>query len=243
MEAPRTIKSDHDLHRPFRFFDLPLELRSKILSMALSLNRTIDLDPLNNFDAPQRLDIFLTSRRFHHEAYHVFYGEHTFRVFPTHWRFFGDKVVPLVSRLSHRYRKALLTLELRLGPGWSNPPKSWRVSDKLGLDDMVRVRKVKVFMECDPSLNIFRGFRFAKDFFTDFAGKLLEGIINRLPVLEEIEFDSYPSVPHDGPLMARLVNEAKGNAKRVVWGPDLSLRNGAVKEQIALSNSLYVNYD
>lgn len=191
--------------------------------MTLSLHRTVDLDPLNNFDAPERLSVFLASRRMHEEAYHVFYGGHTFRIFPTHWRFFGDKVQSVLSRLPPRYRKALVSLELRLVPGrivWSNPPKSWRVTNRLALEDMVGVRKLRVFMECDPSQDIFKDFRVERDFFTNFAGEILEEILRRIPSLGEVQFDKYPS---DGLLVTRLMDEVKHGKKRIVWGPESQL--------------------
>lgn len=223
MESQLCLVSDlYQPRQPFRFFSLPSELRRKILILVLSLNRTIDLDPLNNFDASQRLNVFLTSHRMHEEAYHIFYGVHTFRIFPTHWRFFRNKVQPLLSRLSSRYRRALITLELRLGPGWSNPPKSWRVNDRLRLEHMIEVRKLKVFVECDPSHDIFKGFRCARGFFTNFAGGILEELIDRLPVLEVVDFGGYPLVSKNGPLMKRLVEEAESGKKRIIWSPEIS---------------------
>ncbi|KAI4132615.1 MAG: hypothetical protein LQ347_002506 [Umbilicaria vellea] len=209
----------------FRFFDLPTELRLKILGMALLTNQIIDLEPLNHCRIAPRFEIFFTSRRMHEEAYPVFYGGHTFRIFPIHSRFFGNKVVPLVARLSPRYRAALLSLELRLGPGWSNPPKSWRVNDQLGLEEMTAVRGIKVFVQCDPSHHVFVGFRAGKHFFTDFSGDILGDIINRLPVLEEIQFDAWSSVSKDAPLMIRLLIEAKSNSKKIAWGPERGWEN------------------
>lgn len=243
MESSKSSRFDRcNPRQSFRFFDLPSELRRRILTMALSLNRTVDLDPLNNFDAPERLSIFLTSRRMHEEAYHVFYGGHTFRIFPTHWRFFGHKVQSLLSRLSPRYRKALISLELRLGPGWSNPPKSWRVTNRLALEDMAGVRKLKVFTECDPSHDIFKGFRFARDFFTNFAGDILEEIMRRLPSLGEVQFDGYPSVSLDGPLMTRLTDEVKRGEKIIMWGPEINLRSRPQNFEDLYDNS-YLNSD
>lgn len=204
----------------FRFFDLPTELRLKILSMALLTNQIIDLEPLNHRHIAPRFEVFYTSRRMHEEAYPIFYGGHTFRIFPIHGRFFGNKVVPLVARLSSRYRTALLSLELRLGHGWSNPPKSWRVNDQLGLEGMTAVRSIKVFVQCDPSHDVFKGFRVGKDFFTDFSGDILGDVIDRLPVLDEIQFDAWSSVSKDAPLMRRLLIEAKSNSKKIAWGPE-----------------------
>lgn len=227
--------------QPFLFFNLPFELRRRILTMALSLHCTLDLDNFNTH-APERLSVFLTSSRMHEEAYHVFYGGHTFRIFPTHWRFFGNKRHSVLSRLSPRYREALISLELRLGPGWSNPPKSWRVTDRLALEDMAKLRKLKVFMECDPSHDIFKGFRFARDSFTNFAGDLLEEIIRRLPSLTEVQFDGYPSVSCHGPLMSRLMDEANRSKKRITYGPDISMRSSPQTFEDLYDNS-YLNDD
>lgn len=224
--AISSLSEAEPAHVHFRFFHLPTELRLKILGMALLTNQTIDLEPLNHRRIAPRFEVFYTSRRMHEEAYPVFYGGHTFRIFPIHGRFFGNKVVPLVERLSPRYRAALLSLELRLGPGWSNPPKSWRVKDRLGLEEMTAVRSIKVFVQCDPSHDVFKGFRVGKDFFTDFSGDILGDVIDRLPILEEIQFDAWSSVSKDAPLMRRLLVEANNNSKRIAWGPERGWDNG-----------------
>lgn len=200
--------------------------------MILSLHRTVDLDPLNNFDAPQRLSVFLTSSRMHEEASHVFYGGHTFRIFPTHWRFFGPKAQSMLPRLPPRYRKALVSLELRLCPGGSsNPLKSWRVTNRLALEDMAGVRKLRVFMECDPSQDVFKGFRVERDFFTNFAGEILEEILRRLPSLGEVQFVGFPSVSRDGLLTTRLMDEVKRGKKRILWGPEISSRSFSFEDR------------
>ena len=199
----------------FPFFDLPSEIRFKILRLALVTDQIVDLNPKNHSAARHRIDVFLTSHRFHNEAYHVYYGGHTFRIFPTHHRFFGHKVGPLVARLPTRYRAALVSLELRLGPGWSNPPRSWRVDDGLGLEEMEAVRTVKVFVECDPSHDIFNGFRIDRDFFTGFSGDLFEGVLQRLPSVIQVELDGWPSVKREGPLVKRLLEVARNAGVRV----------------------------
>ena len=226
MKSPRLLSDHHDADQPFPFFNLPFELRRKILFFILSLHRTIDLDPRNNMDAVERLNVFLTSRRMHEEAYHVFYSGHTFRILPIHYLFFRRKAPPLLARLPCRYRRALITLDLRLGPGWDDPPKGWRIDDRLGLEHMIAVRKLKVFLEIDPSHDIFNDFRRNKDFYTNFAGDMLVGIIKRLPTLEEVEFDGNPSV-WGGLLMKRLVEEAEIGKKRIVWGPGIGLGSGS----------------
>ena len=200
----------------FRFFDLPFELRYKILGYVLVSNQVIDLDPIFVYSARERLFLFLVSKGFHSDASYVFYSSHTFRIFPTNGRFFGNKTRPLLARLPSHYQRSLVSLELRLGPGWTCPPGSWRVNDALGLESMVAVRFLKVFVEVDPSHDFFRGFRVGKDFYTRFSTELLEQIIERLPALERVELDGWPSVMREGPLMRRLVDVARASGKTVV---------------------------
>ena len=219
METP--IRSDQTTPAsPFRFFDLPSELRFKVLTLLLcNDSHTIDLDPSNYRTASSRLDLFLVSKRFGWEAHHVFYSGHTFRIFQTHGRFLGKKTEPLLARIPSYYRQAMVSLELRLGPGWSDPPKPWFVSDRLGLEQCIAVRTLRVFVEVDPSSPIFKGFRLNRDFFTNFSGNLLRGILERLPVLEVVEFDAYPSVDRHGALMTRLLHETENEQKKVAWSP------------------------
>ncbi|CAF9936633.1 MAG: hypothetical protein ALECFALPRED_006905 [Alectoria fallacina] len=202
--------------QPFRFFDLPYELRIKILAFVLVTDQTVDLDKKNNGAARHRINVFLTSHRLHEESYRAYYGGHTFRIFPTNHHFFGHKVRPLVARLPTRYREALVSLELRLGPGWSNPPRSWRVDDRLGLEEMEAVRIVKVFVECDPSHEIFDGFRIDRDFFTDFSGSLLMDVLQRLPSVAQVELDGWPSVKREGPLVKGLLEVARNAGVRII---------------------------
>ena len=213
--ADTSIAPQPNPPQPFRFFDLPPELRSKILSSALASDQIIDLNPTNHVSACHRLNIFLTSHRLHEEAYSVYYGGHTFRIFPTNHRFFGHKVRPLIARLPARYRAALTSLELRLGPGWNNPPRSWRVDESLGLEEMEAVRTVKILVECDPSHEIFNGFRIDRDFFTGFSGSLLEDVLRRLPSVMQVELDGWPSVKREGPLVERLLEVAMHAGVRV----------------------------
>lgn len=203
---------------PFRFFSLPYELRRKILGYLLLQDRIVDLDPANAATNPARINLFLTSHRMHEEAYHVFYGGHSFRIFPIHPRFFGSRVKSVLSRLSPRYRAALISLELRLGTGWSKPPKTWTVTHKLGLQDCTRVKNLEVFVECDPSHQIFHGFRVSIDFFTDFSSSLLEQIVKGLPPLEQVTFSRHgPSVQRDSELMSRLQEAVLKGQKRIAW--------------------------
>lgn len=208
-----------DPQQPFRFFDLPSELRRKIFKYLLTEDRTVDLSPENQHRAADRLSQFLTCRRFHEEAYPVFYGGNTFRIFPTHPNFYGSKARSILPRLSPRYRAAIVSLELRLGPGWSKPPRTWAASDRLRLGECTSVRNLIVFVECDPSHQIFKGFRVSKDLFTDFSSNLLGGLIERLVFLDNVIFDRYPAVRKDGELMTRLRSVVEERRKRIVWVP------------------------
>ena len=202
--------------QPFRFFDLPFDLRYKILGYLLVSGQVIDLEPIFCYPRRERLSLFLVSKAFHSDASYVFYSSHTFRIFPTSGRYFGNKTRPLLARLPSHYQRSLVSLELRLGPGWTCPPASWRVNSALGLENMVAVRSLKVFVEIDPSHDFFRGFRVGKDFYTRFSTELLEQIIKRLPALERVEFDGWPSVMREGPLMRSLVDVARVSGKTVI---------------------------
>ena len=91
-------------------------------------------------------------------------------------------------------------------------------------------------MEIDPSCEIFNGFRSGKgvqvgpDFFTNFAGDLLEEVIARLPVLEEITFETYPAVERDSPLISRLVVETIKGGLRISWSEAVERRTVRMTE-------------
>ena len=212
-----SFASDSVEQHPFRFFDLPSELRYRIFQAFLLQDRTLDLSPENHDTAADRLNLFLTSRQVHDEAYPIFYGGHTFRIFPTHPRFYGSKVRSILVRLSPRYRAAIHSLELRLGPGWSKPPRTWTASERLRLRECTSVQNMIVFVECDPSHQIFRGFRVSKEFFTEFSADLLGALIDRLPALDRITFDRYPAVKREGELMTRLQHVVEEKGKRIFW--------------------------
>ncbi len=90
------------------------------------------------------------------------------------------------------------------------------MDDRLGLEEMEAVRSVKVFVECDPSHDMFNGFRIDRDFFTDFSGGLLEGVLRRLPSVVQVELDGWPSVKRDGPLVKRLLEVAENAGVRIL---------------------------
>lgn len=201
---------------PFPLFKLPSEIRNLIYEFALLVPRTIDLSPENRKDVAPGLALFQTCRRVHEEAYPIFYGYSTFRLFPTNPQFFQTKKA-LLTRLPRKYRNAITSVELRLGPGWSKPPKVWNMGPKLGLSDCTSLRQLKIFVEVDPSHDIFKGFRVDDRFYTLFCSNLLEELMDQVPSIRDIEFEAWPSVRRDSSLMQELFGLADAAEKRVTW--------------------------
>ena len=212
---------------PFRFFDLPFELRVRVYELLLLVPDTIDLDAGNSRRITPRLNVFLVCKRMHEEAFRSFYGRHTFRLYPLSPRFFHTRR-PLFSRLPRRYRAAITKLELRVGPGWTKPPQCWNTAPSLGLADAINTRLLKVFVECDPSSHdVFKGFRVTEDFYTVFCCGLLRDILHQVPSVREIQFDAWTAVSKHAPLMRELLNVVKAAKKDISWGPLRGWKDGA----------------
>lgn len=167
-----------------------------------------------------QLSLFLVNRQMHEEAYRVFYSQ-TICLFPTHGRFFHTKK-PLLLRLSTRYRSALNSMELRIGPGWSAPPRGQKITPELGLVECTSLRILRVFVECDPSEQVFAGFRgrnATEDTYKDFCLDLLAGIYDRVPSLAVVELDAYPAVKKNSPMIMALQRQVRQYGKVLHWGP------------------------
>lgn len=225
----------------FRFLDLPSEIRIRIYELVLLLpDRLVDLDPTNTRLVLPRLQCFRACKQMHAEAADVFYGDQTFRLFPMHGRFFNTKKV-LLERLPERYRAAITSLEIRLGPGWSAPPRCQKVDHALRLQDCTSLRTIKVFVEVDPSEDIFNGFRGrdnARDTYKKFCAQMLEDVFAKAPSILAVEFDAYPSVNKRSPLVVKLVDVASKADKKVLWGPLRGWEKDGDCGQLGLENAL-----
>jgi hypothetical protein len=210
----------------FPFLALPSELRNKIYSLVFSPDLRL-APPIFDLDAAifqmlqrqRMLALFGVCRQTHREASHRFFSTHTFRIFPTEPRYFSTKR-PLLARLPPHYRSSITSLELRLGPGWGAPPPGWAVNKALGLKDCVNVRVLKVFVECDPSDAVFKGFRKSDGFYERFSQNLLEGVLGEVPSIKVVEFDAWSGAKRTGSMIAKLGEVASRFEKIIAYEPD-----------------------
>jgi hypothetical protein len=217
--------------QPFRFFDLPSELRLKVYGYHFAnTGEVLDLDGDNYKRIHKKLGILRTCRQVYKEASYVFYRNHTVRIFPTIPKFFKTKK-PLLARMSAGQRAMITSMELRLGPGWNRPPRGWIINDALGLKGCVSVRRLRVFIECDPSNDIFKGFRRSDGFYEKFCRDLLDGVLAEMPWCGVVEFDAYTSVKKNGAMMHGLLEVATSKGRKLAWGPEKGWDDGEEKEE------------
>ncbi|KAJ3497198.1 hypothetical protein NLG97_g2087 [Lecanicillium saksenae] len=209
------------VEKKFPLLSLPSELRIKIYEFFFAeITEVLDLTRENHKRIHKKLGLMRTCRLISNEATHFLYSTRTFRLFPTTpGRYFKTKK-PLLARLSARQRQCLTKVELRLGPGWSAPPAGWVVNTALGLQDCIHVNTLRVYVEVDPSDNIFNNFRRADGFYEEFSRKLLENTLKGLPSVHTIEFDAYESVQKRGAMMRSLFSIATKSDRVITWGPD-----------------------
>ncbi|KAI5865773.1 hypothetical protein GGS23DRAFT_354331 [Durotheca rogersii] len=207
--------------KSFRFLDLPSELRLRVYDYHFAgVGEVLDLDPDNYKRIHRKLAILRTCRTVYREASYYFYSTFHVRIFPTnHGRFLKTKK-PLLARMLPNQRALITTLQLRLGPGWSKPPRSWVVNPALGLSDCINVTKLAVYVECDPGMDYFEGFRQPDNFFERFSKTLFTDVLAEMPWVGHVEFDARPSVRKSGLLMRGLLEVVTARGLRITWGQE-----------------------
>ena len=230
-ETPTSLEADFAAlslapETPFRFFDLPSEIRVKIYKLVLFSPKKRRIRGQPRPYPLQRTAMFVASRRFHDEATHCLYSSLPFRIFPIQ----GFRERPSLVDLPRKYKPPIRTLSLSLGSSWTRPPASWVVRKELGLHLMERVHTLEIFVQCDPSHPVFEGFRVSGGFYTNFAGELLRQVLEALPNLKWVQFDGNPSVEKDGELMTRLLSETRNAGLMILWGPTRGWKEETLKK-------------
>jgi hypothetical protein len=200
---------------PFPFFSLPAEIRNRIYLLILTAPPTYRLDSEDRL-RPTRTSMMRVNQAMHRETSYLLYSSLTIRIFQLQ-----DFVqVPTIMELRPMYRAMVTKLELVVGPSWTSPPKSWRVSRLLGkrLSKLEAIHNLRIFVQLDPSLPMYEKYRISPTFYTDFCGDLLRDVLGVMPQVTHVEVDGNPSVEATGPLTQRLVEEAEEKGKVCTLG-------------------------
>jgi hypothetical protein len=225
--APETPSSADDPPvQSFAFLSLPPEIRTKIYNLILFPPPRLPLDPKPSpSHTSSSLSLLRTSRLVHSETTHLLYTHTAFPLFPI--QAFPPLPTPLLIPPRHRYIPK--SLHLRLGNSWSAPPKSWRVSKLLAraLPKFGALKTLKVFVEVDPSEPMFEKYRISRDFYTDFAGELLQDVIKAIPQLKTVEIGGYEFVNLRGPLVTRIRRVVEEMERKLLWSVEDGWREKA----------------
>lgn len=118
------------------------------------------------------------------------------------------------------------------------PPRGWVVNPALGLKDCVNVRYLTVYVECDPSDGVFKGFRRADGFYEGFSRDLLEKVLAELPSVDRVYFDAWTSVKKNGAMMRALLETAVSQERKICFGPDRGWTDKE-EEEVIMSTTFY----
>lgn len=208
--SEKKAKSTVPAH-PFRFLDLPSELRNRIY-------RTVLFSP-NDYDG-SRIACLLANKQLHTEASHILYSYTRFPLFLL--QKFDNP--PTLLDLPTTYYNSITNLLLTVGESWTAVPKSWKVTPRLTrmLKKLTALKTLRVFVEFDPSHPAFKMHRISETFYTDFCGDLLGDVLEAVPQCQYVELDGNKSVDVNGALVSRLRQEAEEAGKEVRWGLNAS---------------------
>ncbi|EXJ93798.1 hypothetical protein A1O1_02191 [Capronia coronata CBS 617.96] len=204
--------------KPFPFLELPAEIRNRIYRLVL-----FSKPGYRGADGRKksRTSILAVSKKVHQEASYILYSSLSFRIFPLQ----DFTPVPTIQELRPMYRAMVTQLELVVGSSWTGPPKSWRVNKVLArhLGRLSAVQILKVFVQLDPSVPMYEKYRISFDFYTDFCGNLLHDVLVAMPHVTALVIDGNPGIDTTGPLVSRLLAEAKSEGKVCTLGPNKTL--------------------